>query len=169
MGSEMCIRDSYEDVGNVVAFSHACKGNFGSSRNCSANLVMAPGLSSIFGDREGRGAPCAEQTNNGHGSTFANKYFQFNTCVQPIASGAKAPAYEFASCQASNGNAKGVWGTKGNVYLIPKGSRMVVPCGGKSIPLAEWQSKFGQDKGATVGEIPPTKELMNQARAVLGL
>ena len=34
---------NYEDVGNVVAFSHACKGNFGSSRNCSANLVMAPG------------------------------------------------------------------------------------------------------------------------------
>ena len=153
----------------MVAFSHACKGNFGSSRNCSANLVMAPGLGSIFGDRGGRGAPCAEQTNNGHGSTFANKYFQFNTCVQPIASGAKAPAYEFASCQAGNGNAKGVWGTKGNFYLIPNGSHIVVPCGGKSIPLAEWQSKFGQDKGASVGEIPPTKELMNHARAVLGL
>ena len=35
---------NYSDVGNVVAFSHACKGNFGSSRNCSANLVIAPGL-----------------------------------------------------------------------------------------------------------------------------
>ena len=65
---------SWNDVENVVAFSHACKGNFGSNRNCSANLVLAPGLKDVFKTTATAGAPCGEETNNGHGSTFANKY-----------------------------------------------------------------------------------------------
>ena len=36
---------SWNDVENVVAFSHACKGNFGSNRNCSARATLiAPSL-----------------------------------------------------------------------------------------------------------------------------
>jgi hypothetical protein len=162
---------NYSDVGNVVAFSHACKGNFGSSRNCSANLVMAPGLRSMFGDRAGRGAPCAEQTNNGHGSTFADKYFQHNTCVQPVSAGSEVPAYLFQDCKVEQGKLRpdSVWGTKGNRFLVPRGSGVVVPCGGTSISLAEWQSRYGQDEEASVGDIPSIPELMAQARAVLDL
>jgi hypothetical protein len=127
----------------------------------------------MFGDRGGKGAPCAEQTNNGHGSTFADKYFQSNTCVQPVAAGAEVPAYEFASCKVTKNSSSvksdTVWGTADNRFLVSRGAHVVVPCGGKSIPLVEWQHKYGQDQGASVGEIPPIQELMNQARGVLGL
>ena len=100
---------------------------------------MAPGLRSMFGDRGTKGAPCAEQTNNGHGSTFVDRYFPWNTCVKPVAVGAQAPTYEFASCQADKSSVEvgTVWGTEGNRFLVPHGSRMVVPCGRKLTPLAE--------------------------------
>ena len=64
----------WQDVGNVIAFSHACKGNFGSNRNCSANLVIAPELRDAYGSHASGAAPCGEEVNNGHGSTFANKW-----------------------------------------------------------------------------------------------
>ena len=81
------------------------------------------------------------------------------------------PAYEFASCAVRGASVRPgtVWGTAGNRFLVPPGASVVVPCGGKSLPLAEWQSQYGQDRGASVGEIPPVAELMRQARGVLGL
>ena len=64
-----------------------------------------------------------------------------------------------------------VWGTKANRYLVPdpSSSNIVVPCGKQSIPLATWQRTYAQDQGATVAKMPPTMELMDQARALLGL
>jgi len=165
----------WNDVGNVIGFSHACKGNFGSNRNCSGNLIVAPGLQTMFGSHgDGRGAPCGEETNNGHGSTFANKYFQYNTCVQPVVANASVPAYLFASCDATaNGPELGdtVWGTRGNQFLVPNGTQVYVPChgsGASKIPLSVWESRFGQDGGASVGVIPPMEELMDAARGILG-
>jgi hypothetical protein len=63
----------WNDVHNVIAYSHACKGNFGSNRNCSFNLIIAPELKDAYGTTKSASAPCAEQENNGRGSTFANK------------------------------------------------------------------------------------------------
>ena len=78
--------------------------------------------------------------------------------------------YKFANCKVTKNSsvkADTVWGTADNRYPVPLGAHVVVPCGGESIPLAKWRNKYGQDQGASVGEIPPIKELMNQA--VLGL
>ena len=162
----------WQDVSNVVAFSHACKGNFGSSRNCSANLVMAPGLKSSFGSTRDSGAPCAEQTNNGHGSSFGDKRFEGNTCVQ--AGGGAVPAYEFKSCDTGKAEAGPelggtVWQTARNRFLVPKGTAVYVPCGKQKVPLEDWQRKYGQDAGATVEPLPPLVELVAQARALLGV
>lgn len=160
----------WNDVGNVVAFSHACKGNYGSNRNCSANFVVAPGLRTMFGNdvNSAGSGPCAEQSNNGHGSTFANKYFEYNTCV--YCGGNVAKAYAFASCSTSKGPSdldETVWKTAGNTFMVPTGTSVVVPCGGKDIPLAEWQGKYGQDLGATVVELPTTDVLISNAKTVL--
>lgn len=166
----------WNDVRNVVGFSHACKGNFGSNRNCSANLIVAPGLKTMFGSHgDNRGAPCGEETNNGHGSTFANKYFEYNTCVQPVEHVSAVPAYLFASCDAkTSGPELGgtVWATRGNRFLVPNGTQVVVPChgpGASAIPLSEWKNRYGQDSGASVGLMPPMEELMEMARGILGI
>ena len=160
----------WQDVENVVCFSHACKGNFGSNRNCSYNLVVAPGLKDAYSTTAKAGAPCAEETNNGHGSSFANKYFEHNTCAF-IAEGTN-DAYVFEGCRTSNtsGTAMGgkVWQTRANTYLVPKGSSVVANCGGKKVPLAEWQTKYRQDVGATVHELPSTDELVQMAAEWLG-
>ena len=163
----------WQDVGNVVAFTHACKGNYGSNRNCSANLVVAPGLKSMFGNHGSGGAPCAEETNNGHGSTFANKFFQHNICVQPVEG--SVPAYLFQSCDASSKHIElnsSVWGTEGNRFWVPNSTHVYVPCHGKGaskIPLGEWMTKYGQDIGATIEPIPPIDNLIDQAAAILGI
>ena len=165
----------WSDVGNVIGFSHACKGNYGSNRNCSGNLIIAPGLQTMFGTNgDSRGAPCAEETNNGHGSTFANKYFQYNTCVQPVSGSSPIPAYLFASCDAkSDGPELGgtARGTRGNRLLVPNGTQVFVPChgqGASKLPLQEWKSRYKQDIGASVGTMPPVEALMARARAILG-
>lgn len=162
-GSEM-----WADVNNVVGFSHACKGNFGSNRNCSGNMVFAPGLKSMFSTETSGGGPCAEQTNNGHGSTFANKYFEGNTCIQPLVPGEAAPAYLFESCDTHRLN-ETVWGTRGNQYWVPNGTSVYVPCGHDKLSLADWKGKFGQDLGASMRPIPPTSEVFETARSLLNL
>ena len=48
----------------------------------------APGLRTMFGTSSETGGPCAEETNNGHGSTFANKFFEYNKCYYTEGGGA---------------------------------------------------------------------------------
>ena len=60
-----------------------------------------------------------------------------------------------------------VWETAGNKYLVRKGAEVVVPCGRAKIPLKEWQGKYKQDLGATVGAFPTAAELTAMAMAVL--
>mmetsp|Transcript_4743 Transcript_4743/g.14289 ORF Transcript_4743/g.14289 Transcript_4743/m.14289 type:complete len:120 (+) Transcript_4743:134-493(+) len=117
----------------------------------------------MFSTSPGGGGPCAEETNNGHGSTFANKYFQYNTCVNPSPT---APAYTFASCDPADLNDT-VWETAGNTFWSPPGATVEVHCKGGSIPLDVWQSKYGQDLGSKVVPLPPTAVVMDAARAVL--
>ena len=63
-----------------------------------------------------------------------------------------------------------VWHTAGNRFLVPsKHAQVVVKCGGARVLLAEWQQVYGQDPGASVGELPPIPALMDEARAKLGL
>jgi hypothetical protein len=149
-------------------FSHACKGNYGSNRNCSRNIVIGPGMSDMFGQGQ-NGGPCAEETNNGHGSTFANKYFEYNTCVNP--NGGSSTAYSFASCDPAgvgspelNGT---VWATRGNTFWAPPNATIAVPCKGGTIPLSTWQDKYGQDLGAVVEAMPPVADVMEAARQLL--
>ena len=158
----------WQDVGNVVAFSHACKGNYGSDRNCSSNLVIAPELKDAYASKASASAPCGEEVDNGRGSTFADKYFQYNTCV--LIAEEAAEAYLFQSCSTDGTGAHmdgTVWGTSGNRFLVQKGAEVVIPCGGKKIPLHEWQTKYHQDRGATVGAFPTAAELTEMAMAVL--
>lgn len=98
--------------------------------------MLAPGLRDVFGDTAGAGAPCSEETNNGHGSTFANKYFEHNTCAYAR-----------------------------NRFLVPS-KQVHIKCGG-SLPLEEWQTKYGQDPGATVEALPPIAVLLEDAQALL--
>ena len=160
----------WNDVENVVCFSHACKGNFGSNRNCSANLVIAPGLKDAYGTTAHAGAPCATESNNGHGSTFAKKYFESNTCAF-IASGTNE-AYSFEGCRTSNASGAemggSVWETKGNTYFVRPGSSVVAKCGKESVPLEEWQAKYHQDSGGRVRALPSTETLVKLAKALLG-
>lgn len=155
-----------------VAFTHACKGNFGSNRNCSANYVVAPGLKTSYGGGSAHdGAPCGEETNNGHGSTFANKYFERNTCIYLSKT---ASPYLFASCDtrlSGNGpNLNGtVWHTSANKFLIPTGGTVEVSCHGQRIGLTEWNGKYRQDPGATIGTTPPATAVLAAAKGVLGL
>lgn len=163
----------WSDTDNVVGFSHACKGNYGSNRNCSGNLIVGPGLQSMFSHGTETG-PCAYESNNGHGSTFANKYFEGNTCIQPVAPGSTVPAYMFQSCNpAAAGGAPElggtVWATRGNRFWVSANTSVAVPCGHKNIPLEEWLSRYGQDPGALVEPIPPTVDVLAAARALLGV
>ena len=96
------------------------------------------------------------------------RYFDRNTCV--FLASSEAEAYLFQSCKPGgkqphlNGT---VWGTAGNRFLVQKGAKVTVPCGGKKVPLAEWQGKYHQDPGATVGAFPSAEELTAMATAVL--
>jgi hypothetical protein len=157
----------WEDVHNVIAYSHACKGNFGSNRNCSFNLVIAPELKDAYATTTTGSAYCAQQTNNGHGSTFANKYFKNNTCV--FLADKTARAYTFASCSPDKtGPELGgtVWGTSGNKFLVLDGVEVTVPCKGE-VPLETWQEKYKQESGSSVGPMPAVKELRAMAEEVL--
>lgn len=140
----------------------------GNSSNTNSSISGSSGTKRSDVGSTGGGGPCAEQSNNGHGSTFANKYFEFNTCV--YAEGDTVKAYEFASCTTSKGPSvleNAVWKTAGNRFLVSKGTKVVVPCGGKDVPLAQWQSTYAQDIGAVVEELPPISVLMADAKAVL--
>jgi hypothetical protein len=52
--------------------------------------------------------------------------------------------------------------------LVPNGTAdVVVSCGGKHIPLADWEHTYGQDIGAAVAVLPPSIGLLDEARTVL--
>lgn len=104
----------WDDVENVVAFSHACKEIFGSNRNCSANIMLAPGMKSVYNTAAGGDGVRAMESNNGNGSTFANKYFEGNTCAF-INKNPSQGVYDFASCRSSEGISvlnQSVWHTR---------------------------------------------------------
>lgn len=153
---------------NVVGFSHACKGNYGSNRNCSGNLVIGPGMHDMFGSGTS-GGPCAYESNNGHGSTFAKKFFQYNTCVNPTAG--TVQAYFFQSCNTKDADTPElngtVWATRGNRFWNLPGAAVEVPCKGGSIPLKKWQTMYGQDVGALAEDMPAVSDVMTAARLVL--
>ena len=56
-------------------------------------------------------------------------------------------------------------GSAGNRFLVPS-KQVHVKCGGV-LPLEEWQTKYGQDPGATVEALPPIAVLLDDARALL--
>ena len=62
-----------------------------------------------------------------------------------------------------------VWATQANQYLVPKGSEngVVAKCGHSSVPLLEWQHKYQQDVGATIGQLPSTTTLVKLAEDIL--
>ena len=165
----------WQDVHNVIAYSHACKGNFGSNRNCSYNMVIAPELKDAYStDPASSSAPCAEQANNGKGSTFANKYFENNTCV--FLADKTAEAYSFKSCHAPKAGTSSdaelggtVWGTANNRFLVLDGVDVAVPCDDKKpgVPLKTWQGQYKQERGGSVGPMPSVAALRAMAEGVL--
>jgi hypothetical protein len=121
----------------------------------------------MFGESTSSGnAPCAEQANNGHGSTFANKFFEWNTCV--YTSDRTNTAYTFTGCDVANLGAT-VWKTAGNSYMVPAGAVVQVPCGKKHVSLADWQAIYKQDIGATVQTVTSAAAVLDQARSLLQL
>eukprot|EP00041_Stephanoeca_diplocostata_P019129 m.406903 g.406903 ORF g.406903 m.406903 type:complete len:152 (+) comp21218_c1_seq3:252-707(+) len=102
--------------------------------------------------------PCAEETNNGHGSTFANKYFASNTCV--FVGDGNAPAYQFQSCTPDTATLNAtVWHTHGNTYLIRDDATVYVPCDHAKVSLSTWQQSLQQDLGATTANLPSPEQV----------
>lgn len=57
------------------------------------------------------------------------------------------------------------FGSARNRFLVPS-KQVHIKCGG-SLPLEEWQTKYGQDPGATVEALPPIAVLLEDAQALL--
>ena len=163
----------WQDAENVVCFSHACKGNFGSNRNCSANMVVAPGLKDAYGDSASAGAACGQETNNGHGSTFSNKYFRSNRCYYIAKDAHKSLITTmFEGCKTSGASGPAmnstVWETSSNRYFVTSGSTVAARCGHSEVQLKEWQSsKYKQEQGSSVEPLPSVAEIVAAAEALL--
>eukprot|EP00039_Didymoeca_costata_P000835 m.47452 g.47452 ORF g.47452 m.47452 type:complete len:946 (-) comp10503_c0_seq1:149-2986(-) len=153
-------------TGNVVAFAECCKGNYGSNRKCNNNLIITPGVDGYSGS-VGHGF-CSEETNNGKGSTKANKEFENNTCVL-LGHGSVSP-YRFQSCDATKNNFNTTcWTTQGNTYMVANGTQVQVPCKGGSIDINTWSQKYHQDLGHKVENLPTINQLETSAKTVLDL
>ena len=153
----------------MVAFAQACKGNYGAHRRCDGNLVLLPGAKMYSPGAGGGGGNCASESDNGQSSTYADKHFTNNTCVQ-LGKGGAATAYSWRSCDADARNFNSTcWGDGGNTFLVPAGVGVVVGCGKQQVPLAKWQADFGRERGGRVAPLPPIDTLVAMARRTLGL
>ena len=154
---------------NVVAFAQACKGNYGSHRRCDGNLILLPGAHMYNATTGAGGGNCASESDNGKSSTYADKYFTNNTCLQ-VGKGGVATAYSWTSCSTAARNFNSTcWGDGGNTFLVDRGTKVVVACGNEKVPLEQWQSQYGREQGGHTGVMPALDEIIAMAERVLGL
>uniref|UniRef100_A0A7S4ESR3 Right handed beta helix domain-containing protein n=1 Tax=Chrysotila carterae TaxID=13221 RepID=A0A7S4ESR3_CHRCT len=161
----------FRTVENVVAFTNACKGNFGSNRECNGNFVIAPDLAQAYSPKaeiRTHSGVCAMEADNGQGSSFANKRFANNTCIF-LGNGT---AYEFSGCRADRADAgpylnSSVWATSGNTFILPSGSILHVRCASHSIVFTEWQVALHQDKDSKMLPGISLEEIIANASALL--
>ena len=155
---------------NVAAFAQVCKGNYGSHRKCNRNLVIAPGMSMYAPEAGAGGGNCASESDNGAFSTYADKHFDNNTCIQDGKPGGTVTAYAWKACSVATRNFNAsCWGSRGNTFLVPEGVGVVVGCGSTSVPLATWQRAYGREVGGRVQPMPELAQIVAMAEDKLGI
>lgn len=83
--------------------------------------------------------------------------------------GDESNAFDYSDCQLSNLSYPPTMATSDNVYFtdLTNQTEFGVTCGPDTVPLADWQAKYGQDLGSTIQPTPTADAIVAMVKRKL--